>query len=424
MTIGVRGEISNPPGLSGTRAERRARRIAQLYASDPQFQAANPLPSVIDAARRPGLRLAPLLQTLVEGYAGRPALGQRARELVLDPATGRTTTRLLPSFEAISYGDLWTRVRAVSAAWRHDVTSPVNPGDFVATVGFAGPDYLTVDLVCAYLGLVSVPLQHNAPVSVLRPIIDEVEPRVLAAGAAYLDLAVDSALQSASLRHLVVFDYQPQVDEQRENLERARKRLHYAGMQVVVSTLDEVIQRGRQLPPEPFYIGGSDERLAMIMYTSGSTGTPKGAMFTERTLASLFTTSIAESDIPVFNVNFMPLSHIAGRLPLAVSFLAGGTSYFVAESDLSSLFDDWTLVRPTDLMLVPRVVEMLFQHYRSAVDRRTLEGAGIDDAEADATAELREQLLGGRVLRTFVSTAPLAVELRAFLESCLDIHVG
>ena len=63
------------------------------------------------------------------------------------------------------------------------------------------------------------------PVSVLKPIVDEIEPRVLAAGGAYLDLAVESALQSASLRHLVVFDYQPQIDDHRENLERARRRL-------------------------------------------------------------------------------------------------------------------------------------------------------------------------------------------------------
>jgi fatty acid CoA ligase FadD9 len=424
MTTSVESEMTNPPGLSGTRAERRATRIAHLYASDFQFRAAKPLPSVIDAARRPGLRLAPILQTLVEGYADRPALGQRARELVLDPATGRTTTRLLPSFETISYGDMWTRVRAVSTAWRHDETSPVNPGDFVATVGFAGPDYLTVDLVCAYLGLVSVPLQHSAPVSVLKPIIDEIEPRVLAAGAAYLDLAVESALQSASLRHLVVFDYQPQVDEHRENLERARKRIHDAGMPVVVSTLDEVIQRGRELPPEPLYTDDTDQRLAMILYTSGSTGTPKGAMITERTLARLFTTSLTETELPVFNVNFMPLNHIAGRLPLVAAFLTGGTSYFVAESDLSTLFDDWALVRPTELMLVPRVVEMLFQHSRSTVDRLSLEGADVADAEQEAAVELREQVLGGRVLRTFVSTAPLAAELRVFLESCLDVHVG
>src|ERR1700747_2225668 len=183
LTTDVRSEITDPSGSSDTRAERRARRIAQLYASDPQFRAAVPIPDVIDAARRPGLRLPSILQTFVEGYADRPALGQRARELVLDPATGRTTTRLLPSFETISYGDLWTRVPALAAAWRRDEAAPVNPGDFVEIVGFASPDYLTVDTACAYLGLVSVPLQHSAPVSQLRPIVAEGQPGGLAVGA-------------------------------------------------------------------------------------------------------------------------------------------------------------------------------------------------------------------------------------------------
>src|SRR6201992_3656871 len=424
MTTDVRSEVANPPGSSDARAERRTRRIAQLYASDPQFQAAEPIRDVIDAARRPGLRLPEVIETLIGGYQDRPALGQRARELVLDTATGRTTTRLLPTFETISYGDLWTRVRAVAAAWRGDETSSVNPGDFVATIGFAGPSYLTVELVCAYLGLVSVPLQHNAPVSVLKPIIDEIEPRVLAAGAAYLDLAVDAALHSASLPPLVVFDYQSQVDEHRDNLARAKKRLHDAGMSIVVSTLDEVIERGRELPPEPLNTDDTDQRLAMILYTSGSTGAPKGAMLTERTLARIYTSSLFETEHPVFNVNFMPLNHIAGRMPLAAAFLNGGTSYFVAESDLSTLFDDWALVRPTDVLLVPRVVEMLFQHYRSAVDRINLEGADLADAEQEAALELRDHQLGCRVLRASVSTAPLAAELKEFLETCLDVHVG
>jgi fatty acid CoA ligase FadD9 len=409
--------------VSGTQEERLRHRVAQLYASDPQFPAADPLPTVIEAIQRPGIRLAAALQTLVEGYADRPAVGQRMREVVRDPVTGRTVTRLLPGFETISYGELWAKVRAVATAWHQDETFPVNPGEFVASVGFAGPEYLIIDLVCAYLGLVSVPLQNSAPASVLRPIIDETEPRVLATGAAYLDLAVESALQSPSLRHLVVFDYQPEIDEHRENLERARTRLRDAGMPVVVSTLDEVIQRGRQLPPEPPYDGDTEERLAMILYTSGSTGAPKGAMFTERMLIRLWTVPLAEPETPVFNLNFMPLNHIAGRLPLVAAFLSGGTSYFVAESDLSTLLDDWALVRPTELILVPRVVEMLFQRYRSAVDRMTLEGAAPDDAESEALIELRDQTLGGRVLRVAVSTAPLAAEMKAFLESCLDLHV-
>ena len=173
----------------------QTQRIADLYADDPQFRNARPIPAVIEAASRPGLRLTEVLQTLVDGYADRPALGQRARELVTDPTTGRTTTRLLPSFETISYRELWDRVGAIATALRNDSAAPVNPGDFVATIGFASPDYLAVDLACAYLGLVSVPLQHNAPVSQLRPIIAETEPKVLAVGAAYLDLAVESALE-------------------------------------------------------------------------------------------------------------------------------------------------------------------------------------------------------------------------------------
>jgi fatty acid CoA ligase FadD9 len=426
MTSDLQREIGTTlHGRSGTRDERRAERIVDLYAGDLQFGSAQPLPTVIEAAARPGLRLAHVLQTLVDGYADRPALGQRVRALTTDPATGRTSARLLPRFETISYRDLWTRVGAVAAAWRNHPIHPVAPGDFLATIGFASPDYLTVDLVSAYLGLVSVPLQHNAPVSQLRPIIAEVEPRVVAVGAAYLDLAVESALGSISLRHLVVFDYQPEMDDQRENLERARRRLQDAGMPVLVETLAEVIDRGAALPPEPLYTAGTDERLAMILYTSGSTGAPKGATYTERMVSHLWTTSfMPASETPVFNVNFMPLNHLGGRLPLVSSFRAGGTSYFVPEPDLSTLFEDWTLVRPTEMGLVPRVVEMLFQRYRSAVDRRHAHGADPVVAEAEAAAELREQLLGGRVLGGFVGTAPLAAEMAAFIDSCLDVHIA
>lgn len=424
MTSDARQGIGGLPGKGGTREDRLARRVADLYASDPQFQGADPVPAVIEAVGRPGLRLAPLLQTLVEGYADRPALGQRARELTMDPATGRTSAHLLPRFETISYRDLWARVSAVASAWRHHPIHPLNPGEFVASVGFASPEYVIVDLVCAYLGLVSVPLQHNAPAARLKPIIAEVEPRVLAVGAAYLDLAVESALHSASLRRLVVFDYQPEVDDQRENLERARRRVQDAGMPVLIDTLGENLERGRGLPPELFYTAGTDERLAMIFYTSGSTGAPKGAMYTERMVTRLWTTSaLSQSGTPVYNVNFLPLNHLGGRFPLASSFLAGGTSYFVPETDLSTLYEDWTLVRPTEMGLVPRVVDMLFQRYRSAADRRRSEGADPALAEAEAAAELREQVLGGRVLSGSVGTAPLTSEMKAFLESCLDVHL-
>ena len=276
------------PEIDGTRDGRLARRVAELYESDPQFRAAAPLPEVIEAACTPDLRLTQIFETIVEGYADRPALGQRARESVTD-ATGRTSLQLLPRFETISYREVWDRVRAIASAWRHEPAHPVTVGDLVATVGFSSADYLVVDMVCAYLGLVTVPLQHNASVSRLRPIIEECEPTIVTVSADYLDLAAESVLTSPSLRQLMVFDYRPGADEQRENFESARARLQEAGAQVVVTTVDEVVERGSQLPAGPAYTEGSDERLAMIMYTSGSTGAPKGAMYTERTVAKVWT---------------------------------------------------------------------------------------------------------------------------------------
>ena len=62
--------MSTEPNAS--RTERLARRVADLYAADAQFRAAQPDPDVIAAARRPGLRLAEVLQTLAGGAAARP----------------------------------------------------------------------------------------------------------------------------------------------------------------------------------------------------------------------------------------------------------------------------------------------------------------------------------------------------------------
>ena len=124
-----------------TREERLARRIADLYATDQQFAEARPSEAITAAINQPGLRLPQLVRTVMEGYADRPALGQRAVRFVNDPQTGRTSLELLPRFETISYRELWDRVGAVASALASDPVQRCGPA--IASVCWASPASIT-----------------------------------------------------------------------------------------------------------------------------------------------------------------------------------------------------------------------------------------------------------------------------------------
>ncbi|MUL84343.1 MULTISPECIES: carboxylic acid reductase [unclassified Mycolicibacterium] len=400
-----------------TREDRLERRITHLYDTDSQFAGARPSDAVNAAVDQPDLRLPAIVKGVLAGYADRPALGQRAVELVTD-ANGRTTAELQPRFETITYRQLSDRVQAVTNAWHNH---PVKPGDRVAILGFTSVDYTTIDTALIELGAVSVPLQTSAPVTTLRPIVAETEPTVIAASIDFLDDAVELVRSGPAPHRLVVFDYRPQVDAQREAFEAAKSAL--AGTDVVVESLADVLDRGRSLADAPLYISGHADPLTMLIYTSGSTGTPKGAMYPESKVANMWqiatkaTWDENQAALPAITLNFMPMSHVMGRGILIGTLSSGGTAYFAARSDLSTFLDDLALIRPTQLSFVPRIWDMLFQEYQSRVDRA---GAGSED---QVLAEVRESLLGGRFVSAMTGSAPISAEMRSWVERLLDMHL-
>jgi len=393
-----------------TREARRERRIADLYASDEQFAAAKPDEAVSLAANRPGLRLPDVVRTVMEGYAERPALGQRAVEYVTD-ATGRTTAQLQPHFDTVSYGQLWERVQAFAAALHNE---PVQPGDRVAILGFTSVDYTVVDTALTQLGAVSVPLQTSAPQAQLQPIIAETEPTLIASSIDFVDDAVDLVLTGPAPARLVVFDFQPEVDDQRDALEAAKARL--ADTPVVIETLTDVLARGRELPFHGVTADG-DDPLALLVYTSGSTGAPKGAMYPAGKVATIWKSAAnshwdeKQGVLPGIALAFLPMSHVMGRGVLYGTLASGGTVYFAARSDLSTFLEDLALARPTQMNFVPRIWDMLYQEYVSQTDR----GA--------STEELRQSLLGGRFVTAMTGSAPISPELKVWVEDFLDMHL-
>jgi fatty acid CoA ligase FadD9 len=407
---------------SNGREARLIRRFDQLTSEDAQLIAAKPDPAIKATIANPELLLADVIRTVMAGYADRPALGQRAVEFVTG-ADGRTVEQLLPRFDTLTYRETWTRVKALADAL---VGNPVHSGDRVATLGFTSADYAVVDMAISLTGAVAVPLQTSAPVTQLHPILVETEPVAILSSVDHLTDAVELALTAHAPKRLVVFDYHPQVDDHREAFETAKNRL--AELNVTVEALDDVIAAGAQHSDGPEIPHGHTDDLRLLIYTSGSTGTPKGAMYTDRLMANTFAgwfgpDQNALAKLPAITLSFMPVSHIMGRVILYSTLGAGGTAYFAAKADLSTLLDDLALVRPTKLDLVPRLWEMLFQEVQSEVDRRAADGADRDAVEQQVMAEQRENLIGGRQFSAMTGSAPISPELRAWTEEFIDIHL-
>jgi fatty acid CoA ligase FadD9 len=406
-----------------TRAVALQRRIKDLYASDPQFAAARPDKAVSAAMERPGLRLPQLVQTVMDSYPDQPALGQRAVQLVKDPETGRTTAELLPRFETITYRELWQRAGAIASAWAN---KPLRPGDRVCVMGFSSVDYTVIDLALIHLGAVAVPLQTNAALTQLTPIVAETEPSIIAASIDHLSDAVELVLTGHTPTRLVVFDHRPEVDDQRETVKAARDRLAKEGNTVIVETLADVVTRGERLPAADPFISDEPDPLTSLIYTSGSTGAPKGAMYSERLVANFWRQSrgwFGSENVPSIILSFMPMSHGMGQAILFGTLGSGGTAFFAAKSDFSTLLEDLALVHPTDLNTVPRVWEMLFQAYQGELNRRSADGADQAALQAEVMAELRHKLVGPRVVYAMTSSAPISPQLKEWVEAFLDMHL-
>ncbi|MBV8861585.1 MAG: carboxylic acid reductase [Mycobacterium sp.] len=406
-----------------TREQRLMRRIDDLYANDPQFAAARPNSVLTAEIDQFGLRLPQIVRTALDGYAKRPAIAQRAVHFTSDPQTGRVLPELLPCFETISYSELWDRLASVASAFLHD---RIRPGDAICFLGFASVDYTTVDLALTQIGAVAVPLPTSASVTQLRPIVIETEPSVIAASVDYVADAVELALTGRAPQRLIVFDYYPEVDDHREALAAAGARL--AQSSVIVETLAEVIERGRVSPSALPVVASEQDPLALLIYTSGSTGIPKGVMYPEHLVANTWRTSGRaawgqENAEPAIVLALLPMSHGMGRGILYWTLASGGTAYFAAAPDLSTFFEDLALARPTQLAFVPRIWEMLYQHFQWEVSRRCVDDGNRAAVVADVMADMRQTVLGGRFIWAMVSGSAISTELKTWAESLLDMRI-
>ena len=403
---------------SKTFIEQRSKELVQ---KDSQFRESLPLAEITEARAKPGLCLAQTIDTCMKGYADRTAVARRATELRKDAATGRNFRVLQDSFESLTYRQLWSRAKSLAGFWYRHKDGPLRADQFLCILGFSGVDFTTVYLAAIYSGAVTVPLQTNAKLSNLLEVTKETEPQWLATSLEHLDATVELVLQGYCPKGLLLFDYDSEVDDHREVFEKAQSKLAESGKPEFITTIEDACSTGATLAPAPlFEQSDANERLCQIIYTSGSTGTPKGAMLQEKLVKYSWLTA---STLPWLYMHYMPMNHSFGIGTIGQTLGLGGTVFFTAKSDLSTLFEDIQLVRPTFIPLVPRVCEILFDQFQNQPARRESGGQACESCKDDQLLEFRNNNLGGRVLGSIFSSAPLSPDLKTFMDQLLGFRI-
>jgi len=107
---------------------------------------------------------------------------------------------------------------------------------------------------------------------------------------------------------------------------------------------------------KPIVDSKSDD-IFTFSFTSGTTGVPKAVMIpnlgmTSTINAAVLALKITQNDV---HCSFLPLSHIFERLVFCSLFFSGAKIIFFG-GDVLKIRDDWQLVKPSLMAVVPRLL--------------------------------------------------------------------
>lgn len=238
------------------------------------------------------------------------------------------------SWHSISLADFHARVRSVA---RGLIASGAALGDRIGILGDTRYEWSVVDFAALTAGAVTVPIYPSSSAEQIAWI---------AADAGIGTIAVDTPERADLVRTAC------------------------PGVDVVLMTedgLDALASRGAQVTDAELDARTVDltaADLATIIYTSGTTGRPKGAMLSHGNFVEHVVNIERDDKFGGFVrgdarlLLFLPLAHVFGRLAMVLSLSAGAVIGYAPSH--KTLADDMKTFRPTFMVLVPRVLETIY----------------------------------------------------------------
>jgi long-chain acyl-CoA synthetase len=254
----------------------------------------------------------------------------------------------------VNYADLSRIVDEVAAGL---AARGVKPGDRVGIYSYNRPEWVVTDLAVAKLGAVLIPVYHTLTDDAVRYILNDANVRHLVVETPDLFAVVARVLdQVPDLRDIItLFERDKQSHTGKTLFSFELLRAEGAKALAADPKLGEA------------HLPGPDD-LFTVCYTSGTTGEPKGAMLTHRNILSNVVSgasrfNINETDVVV---SFLPLCHMFERTCGYYTVLLVGGCIAYAEST-QTVARDVQAVRPTILVVVPRVLEKVYNVVRERV---------------------------------------------------------
>lgn len=253
----------------------------------------------------------------------------------------------------------------VAAAAKGLIAVGVEPGDTVLIMASTQYLWAVADQAALFAGAVVVPVYDTASDAQLRAIVADAQPTTAFAGNDALAQRIALAAAAAEAPHPAVWVF---TDAGQADFadEAANTMRDLASLGHDVSD-DELEDRRRS---------ASLDDVATVVYTSGTTGAPKGALITHRNLVGqVLNTAAAYREVVRESGNtilFLPLTHVLGR---ALQLICIANGMRVAHlSNPKEVVQALAVLRPTFLVVVPRVLEKIQGAAAASAHEKKLDG--------------------------------------------------
>jgi len=348
-----------------------------------------------------------------------PALLRRATR-TWGPAIAMRHRKDLDRWGILTWSEVGHQVFEVAAGL---ADLGVQRGDRVAVFAATRAKWSICDYAILTLGAVTVPIYHTSTTGQLTYLVNHCGAKALIVdNEQRLAQVLEARDRMRTQEQLIVLD--------RLDLERHRKVLLFS----------DLVRHGRRYlrhSPEMPRQAAAETRPgdeATIVYTSGATGMPKGVVLTHGNLLAGVrgigeVLPVDDTDV---TVQFLPLSHIYGRVGQYLCLLRGASTAYAKRIDrLEEVFVE---VKPTYLMGVPIIYERIYRSmvqrcrelsplrrrlFHAALEgglervrssnggRRTLQQRVIDAAADNVVFSMLRESFGGRLRFAVSGGAPL-----------------